>query len=332
MEQERYYLLKKDRLASLLQNHQYKAAQEEIEERLKKNPDQPSLKVTLAEIYCKQGRLAASKILLEEILLADPQNGRALSILGDILLKEQNPQEALHCYRQAFARTPREYLLLQIARALKKMNRLQEALLELDKVLVAKPQNLTFLKEKALVLTRLRLYEQALAIYEKIKELCPADNFVHKEIIRLRSQQKPQTQVLKDLQAVIGMESKKDDAQMHGLLAQKLKAAGLIREALAEYKIASSLEPHNPFFLKQQGFCYYQQKEYELASQFLQEALRHDPADIIVRKTLEKIFTTTGQIEKFVTFLEELLRQRPEQVTLFGTIKKLRKKLPKENK
>lgn len=329
MEQEGYYLLKKDHLSHLLQNQQYKEAQEEIERRLRLNPDQPNLKITLADIYLKLGRLAPAKIILEDILTADPQNDRALSLLGDVFLKEQKPQEALNCYRQAFSRTPREYFLLQTARALKKMNRYEEALLELDKVLITKPQHLTFLKEKALILTRLKRYDQALAIYEKIKELTPADNFVQKEILRLRSQQRPKSQVLKDLQMVVGMESKKDDAQMHGLLAQKLKDAGLIREAIAEYKIAATLDPHNPYFLKQQGFCHYRQKEYDLATQCLQEALRHDPTDIIVRKTLHKIFTTTGQLEKFLVLLEEIFQQHPEQITLMGTIKSLRKKLGK---
>ncbi|MGQ9693516.1 MAG: tetratricopeptide repeat protein [Thermodesulfobacteriota bacterium] len=329
MEREEYYLLKKDHLSHLLQNQQYKEAQEEMEKRLRLNPDQPALKITLADIYLKQGRLAPAKIILEEILATDPQNERALSLLGDVFLKEQKPQEALSCYRQAFLRTPREYFLLQAARALKKMNRYEEALGELDKVLVPKPQHLTFLKEKALILTRLKRYDQALVIYEKIKELTPADNFVQKEILRLRSQQKPKTQVLKDLQLVVGMESKKDDAQMHGLLAQKLKDAGLIREAIAEYKIAATLDPHNPYFLKQQGFCHYRQKEYDLASQFLQEALRKDPTDIIVRKTLHKLFTTTGQLEKFLILLEGIVQEHPEQISLWGTIKSLRKKLGK---
>ncbi|MGB9697876.1 MAG: tetratricopeptide repeat protein [Thermodesulfobacteriota bacterium] len=332
MEQEGFYLFKKDHLSHLLQNQQYKEAQEEIEKRLRLNPDQPTLKITLADIYLKLGRLSSAKIILEEILTADPQNERALSLLGDVFLKEQKAQEALNCYRQAFLRTPREYYLLQAARALKKMNRLEEALLELDKVLITKPQHLTFLKEKALILTRLKRYDQALVIYEKIKELTPADNFVQKEILRLRSLQKPKSQVLKDLQMVVGMESKKDDAQMHGLLAQKLKDAGMIREAIAEYKIATALDPHNPYFLKQQGFCHYRQKEYDLASKCLEEALRQDPADIIVRKTLGKIFTITGQLEKFLTLLEEIFQQHPEQITLWGTIKSLRKKLGKDKK
>ncbi len=332
MEQDGYYFLSKDRLSHLLQNQQYREAQEEIEKSLRLNPDQPALKITLADLYLKQGRLAPAKIILEEILNVDPQNERALSLLGDVFLKEQKPQDAWQCYHQAFLRTPREYFLLQMVRALKKMHRYEEALLELDKVLVTKPQHLTFLKEKALILTRLKRYDQALAIYEKLKELTPADNFVQKEILRLRSQQKPQSQVLQDLQTVVRMESKKDDAQMHGLLAQKLKDAGLIREAIAEYKIAATLDPQNPYFLKQQGFCHYRQKEYDQASQCLQEALRHDPADIIVRKTLQKIFTATGQLEKFLSLLEEIFRHHPEQVNLLGTIRSLRKKLGLNNK
>jgi tetratricopeptide (TPR) repeat protein len=133
--------------------------------------------------------------------------------------------------------------------------------------------------------------------------------------------------VVKELQAVIGMESKKDDAQLHGLLAQRLKGAGLVKEATVEYKRASNLEPNNPYFLKQQGFCHYRQKEYDQAIHCLKEAFQKDPSDYVVRKTLEKSYEARGDLGAYLTFLEETLLQHPDQKSLLGTIRRVRTRL-----
>jgi len=136
--------------------------------------------------------------------------------------------------------------------------------------------------------------------------------------------------VLKELQRVVSMDSKKDDPQMHGLLAQKLKDAGQVREAAAEYQVASSLDPRNLYFLKQEGFCHNRDKNYEEALRCLGEALRRDPADYVVRNTLEKIYSARGEMKKFLPLLEEILREHPEQKPILGTVRRIRKKMEKE--
>lgn len=294
---------------------------------MEKDPHQPWLKASLADLYLRQGRLAEGRILAEEVLADDPQHPQALSVLGDLLSKQHSPKQALDCYRQASLRDSRPYLVLKIARALKEMRQFEEALQELEKVLVVKPENLSFLKEKAVILNRMKKFDQALEAFEKIKEISPGDSFVQKEILRLRSRSRPETQVLKELQVVVGMESQKDDAQMHGLLAQKLKGAGLVREAAAEYKTASALEPGNPYFLKQQGFCHYRGGDYDEAIRCLEEAFRGDPSDYIVRKTLEKSYGAQGKMKRFLDLLEEVYRQHPDQRPLLGTIQRIRKKI-----
>jgi tetratricopeptide (TPR) repeat protein len=207
------------------------------------------------------------------------------------------------------------------------MKLFDNALQELEKVLVVKPKSLPFLKEKAFILNRMKRFDQALETLEKAKEISPDDAFVQKEILRLRSRRRPESQVVKELQAVVGMESKKEDAQLHGLLAQRLKGAGLVKEATVEYKRASNLEPHNPYFLKQQGFCHYRQKEYDQAIHCLKEAFQKDPSDYVVRKTLERSYEAQGDIGGFLTLLEETLLQHPDQKPLLGTIRRIRARL-----
>lgn len=301
--------------------------EEEIQRALQETPDHLALKARLADLYRRQDRLDEARILSEEILVGDPQHPQALCILGDIFLQQRSPRKALECYRQANNRDPRPYLNLRAARALKVMENYPEALQELEKVLVIQRQNIPFLKEKALILNRMKRFEEALDSYERIQEMQPDDPFVRKEILRLRSRTRPRDQVLKELQTIVGMPSKKGDAQVRGLLAQKLKDAGMIREAAAEYAAASTLEPANLYFLKQQGFCHYQLKKYDEAVKCLADAFRKDPADYVVRKTLQKCYETQGNLKEFLDLLEETFGHHPHNKPLLGTIKKVRDQL-----
>jgi tetratricopeptide (TPR) repeat protein len=316
-----------DRIRRLKEGRRYSEAEEEIRRELEKNPEQSFLKASLADLCLRQGRLTEARILIDEVLALDPQHPEALSILGDLFIKQRSPQRALDCYRQAFGRDPKPYLILKTARAFKEMKLFDDALQELEKVLVVRPKSLPFLKEKAFILNRMKRFGQALETLERIKEISPDDAFVQKEILRLRSRRRAESQVVKELQAVIGMESKKDDAQLHGLLAQRLKGAGLVKEAAVEYKRASNLEPNNPYFLKQQGFCHYRQKEYEQAIHCLKEAFQKDPLDYVVRKTLERSYEARDDIGAYLTLLEETLLQHPDQKSLLGTIRRIRTRL-----
>jgi tetratricopeptide (TPR) repeat protein len=330
MEREGPHLSLVERIRRLKDRRQYAEAEQEIRKELEKKPGQPFLKAGLADLFLHQDRLAEARILIDEILSQDPRHPQALYVLGEIFLRQNSPKEALDCFRQAFARDPRDYLILRSARALKEMGRFSEALEELEKVLVVKPKNFPFLKEKGLVLNKMKRFDQALEVFERAKEVFPGDSFVNAEILRLKSRERPGGQVVKELQRVVSMESKKDDAQMHGLLAQKLKEDGQVREAAAEYRVASSLDPRNLYFLKQEGFCHYRDKNYPEAIRCLGEALRRDPSDFRVRNTLGTIYTERGEPEKFLQLLDEILAHHPGHKPTLGTAKKIRKKVGKK--
>jgi tetratricopeptide (TPR) repeat protein len=285
------------------------------------------LKASLADLHLRQERFAEGRILAEEVLAQDPQHPEALSILGDILLKQRHQREALECYRQAYNRAPKPYLALKVVRALKELKDYIEALEEVERVLVVDPGNLAFLKEKALILGRLKRYDQALDVYEKIRELSPNDSFVEKEILRLRGQDRPRGQMATDLRRVVAMESKRDNAQMRGLLAETLKEAGQVREAAAEYGAAADLDPNNPYFIKQQAFCLYRLNQYDEAIRLLSEAFKKDPSDFYVSVTLEKCFKAQGNLKGLLQLFEETLHLHPGERSLYGKIRKLRKRL-----
>ncbi len=327
MERETGYQRVAERIRALKAEGRYPEAEEEIRRELEKDPHNAFFQAGLADLWIKQGRLAEARILAEEVLARDPGQPQALSILGDFFMKRHAPADALNCYRQAFARAGGDYLILRSARALREMKRLEEALEELERVLVAKPKSVSFLREKASLLNQMKRSSDALDTFEKIRDLSPGDSFVEKEILRLKSKSMPDGQAVNELRRVLSMDSKKNDAQMHGLLAQKFRNAGLIREAAAEYKTAAALSPRDHFFLKQEGYCHYRAGDFAAATASLSEALRKDPADAIVRRTLERMYRSRGEEAAFLALLEEVFRAHPEEISLLGTIKRIRKRI-----
>jgi tetratricopeptide (TPR) repeat protein len=216
-------------------------------------------------------------------------------------------------------------LTLRIAKTFREMRRFNEALEALDSVLVRESENLRFLKEKALILNRMKQWDEALRVYEKVQGLDPRDSFVRKEVYRLKGLKRPDQKTIKELETVVKLPSRKDDAQLHGFLGQKLKDAGRLKEALAEFQTASRLAPENLYFLKQEGFCHYQLGAYPETIQALSEVFRKDPKDYIVRTTLKKVYVTTKNIDGFITLLEEVLKDHPHNVKLMGVLRGVKK-------
>ena len=127
------------------------------------------------------------------------------------------------------------------------------------------------------------------------------------------------------------MESKKDDAQMHALLGQKLKEDGQVREAAAEN--IGSPPPWNrgiSIFSSRKGSAITATRIMKRPFDASQKRCAATPADYVVRSTLEKMYSARGEMRKFLHLLEEILREHPEQKPILGTIRRIRKKVEKE--
>ena len=323
--------IKWERARDLKRKGKYEQAEKELTEALEEAPAHLLLKSSLADLYVRQQRLVEARILTEEALASDPGYPQALVVLGEIFSKEKNFDEALNCFRHALRKDGKPYVSLRIARTLRNLERYQEALDELDSVLVTHRENPLFLKEKALTLNRMERYSEALEIYEKVRVLDPGDSFVLKEILRLKGRSRPDEGVVKELSAVVNIPSKRDDPHLHGLLGQKLRETGQVREAAAEYRTAARLAPDDLYFLKQEGYCHYRLKNYSQALECLAGAFQKDPSDFILKGTLEKIYTTLGRLDDFLSLLQQALELHPHNVTLMGKIKKLKKQLEGKN-
>jgi tetratricopeptide (TPR) repeat protein len=327
MDLTEYGRLKWERSRILKKEGKLQDAERELREALEGEPDHPLLKTSMAHLYLRQDRFREARILAESVLSHAPEYPQALYVLGETYYHEGNHEDALRCFVQAAQMDPIPYLTRSIIRTLKRLKRYEEALETVETALMTDRENVRLLMEKALVLERMRLPAEALRTYERLKELDPEDPFVAKAIYKLKSLDRPEKEVIGELQKVLTIPSRKDNPQLHGLLGEKLKKAGRLKEAAAEYEKAGKLAPENPFFKKQEGFCRYKLKDYTAALRLLGEAFRNDPADYILKSTLHRIYSVTGDLKGFVQLIEEVLEEHPHNVKLMGTLRALKKKV-----
>ncbi|MBW2000636.1 MAG: tetratricopeptide repeat protein [Deltaproteobacteria bacterium] len=240
-ELSQYCRIKWERSVRLKREGALQEAENELREALEEQPEHPLLLTSLAQLYLMQDRPREAKILTDTVLSCNPQYPQALHVLGEIYYKENELQKALQCFEQAYEIAPQFYMARGIVKTLRDMKRYGEALEALDRALVHDRDNLRLQKERAVILNRMGRREEALDLYERISKLDPEDRFVRREVYRLKGLERPDEKVVQELKMVVNLESRKDDAQLHEFLGQKLKKLGKLREAAAEFQRAREL-------------------------------------------------------------------------------------------
>ena len=317
--------IKWERARDLKKQGRYQEAERELTEALDEAPNDFLLKSSIAELYLRQDHITEAGILADSILASDPQHPQAQYIRGEIAYKQKEFGDALQYFRSAAMNDTRPYLTLRIARTLRELNRYEEALEILDSVLLKNKEDLYCLREKALILNRMKQWDEALAVYEKVYRLDPEDSFARRQMYKLKGSNRPKETVIRELEKIVSLSSEKDDAPIHELLGQKLKEAGKLQEAAAEFRVAQRLSPDNVYFLKQEGFCHYKLGDYPETCRTLGQAFKKDPDDYIVRGALKKAFQCLQDMDGFIALMEEVIETHPRNMKLLGILKKMKK-------
>lgn len=84
----------------------YDRAQDRYKVALELKPNDNTIKLKLAEAYLKGEKLSEARPLIEGVLSASSTNDRALKLMGDLLMAEGKPKEAIGYYERAVERNP----------------------------------------------------------------------------------------------------------------------------------------------------------------------------------------------------------------------------------
>lgn len=114
-----------------------------------------------------------------ELLRADPQDGRALHLLGEVAARAGRAEDAARFLAQALAIEPENTpARLRYAGLLRQQNKLAEALDELGCVLAREPRHLPACDLKASILAQIGAVEEAILSYSEIVQETGSDPFI----------------------------------------------------------------------------------------------------------------------------------------------------------
>ena len=222
------------------------------------------------------GHFAAAASLYREILKSEPTHFVALSLLGNICIREGQPDEALSVIGEALLINPRSaeaqmnfgYALTQLDRleeaavnfrraieirrdfgeahsslamVLALADRLDEAVAAYRRALEIEPHTAQLHNNLGTALARLGRYEAAVASYRAAIEIDHNSTEYHRHLGFALDQLNRREEALAIFQRAVGLEPTDAQAQCGlGLVASKL---GGVEEAIASYRRAIEIEP-----------------------------------------------------------------------------------------
>lgn len=232
----------------------YSRAAEFFQKALELQPGSTTLKLKLAEAYVKNKQYDAAKPILEEVLKAEGENATALVLMGDLLMGQGKPAEAVNYYTKAWQKSPTADVQLKLAQALTAAGRTDEALRRYQDLIQRSPYNAQ---------ARLGYGDLLLAQGQKDKALEEFQN-----ALRFAGDVETREQAARRI-----VDLKPDD------IATRFRLAGYLREqykydgAISQYEAILKLDPKNIDALIGLGDCYVPKTQYDRALDYYNQAL-----------------------------------------------------------
>jgi tetratricopeptide (TPR) repeat protein len=110
-----------------------------LDSAISKAPSDLKAKASLADLHYRTGRFRQALSLAGSILRDDPDDPRALVVMGNVLRKRKKPREALEYFRLALAVAETDYLWCRVAACHLDIKEPTEALMALDKADTIQP-------------------------------------------------------------------------------------------------------------------------------------------------------------------------------------------------
>jgi tetratricopeptide (TPR) repeat protein len=206
-----YYALSKN--YSLLGKHTL--AIEAGREAVHRAPEQLDYRRSLADIYVMAFDYDAAATQYEEVLRRDSSQVDVLYNLARIY-QQRKPLRALEVYDEIIRRFGAEWdVLLQIAEINGKLGRLDKAAEALAQMAVIDPGNRVLKERLAQVYTGAGKYDQALTVYEDLRELTPNDLGVQVEIAGIHLARGDSARAFSEFDPVLARDSVSLDVKLH---------------------------------------------------------------------------------------------------------------------
>lgn len=295
-------------------------AEKILAEYREKYPDDEYVVGTLLDVYLKRGAYELAQKIIEARLLQEPENFFFLSRKGDLMVALKKDQDAIKIFTNLYHSNPDPHVGWRLAQTYYRLRQYDKAEYYFDQSqpkLFDKPElnYLGFLIKKAR-----KKFDKALDYIDA------AINYSQQSEQYLSQKMKFQTE-LKGISAQQWEKSLKySDAKSEPFvlkeLAEKFLSEGNFAKAEHYYQEILKLDA-NEFIKSRLGYVYYRWAKYDLAlAIFLELPLKNFLMPSFINMVI-KSAQQTGQEQKVVEHLHDLLAKNPEAKSLWGAVKRL---------
>jgi len=300
---------------ALLEFGQYAPAREFLEPALAANPAAADLRLDLAIALFHSGSAEEALKVLDGTP-ADQRQGDYYLLRAQILDSMQKPEEAAAALNRGFNASPtRPDLYFEAALFLLKHKQNQRALQVLEKASRAFPDAPELQLTLAMTYGMVQQYEDGVRILTQMESRWPEWGLpyeIHGISLETRARSE---QAMGLLETAISLGA--DDPNVYYYLASATSHARPEDVDAAQQAIekALRLNPDDPYIQSLAGKIAYRRKEYPAALEHLTTALRLWPAMIEAHETLAGVYKATGEKEKSIAELKEIVRIKQENPT-----------------
>ena len=325
MEKEQFATIKR-----LIQTDTIKA-EEEILELLNQEPENLKYKLLWVELLLKKKAIERAEKICKEVLEKWPTERQALQLKGRILLAKGNKksaQEACEIFQYLFQQSPSQILLYWLLQAHLKAKQPQKAWQLLQNVPFHIQDNFHIRRLQAVILTRLKKYQEALKVYELLLKENPKDAQLKRQVLLIKRYIKGNADWEREIQVIAGMPFAQKDVNLLLTQAQMARQHGNFSEAITLYEKVLKIEPQNKEATLNLGFTLIKCEAPELINkgiEILRQFFLQDPYFHPVRSALFSAYQRQGRVDALLSTLEEALQRHPEKVKIYGWIKRYQK-------
>jgi predicted O-linked N-acetylglucosamine transferase (SPINDLY family) len=266
--------------------------------------------IAMADAHQQAGNLPYAEQICRAVLQAEPNEHRALHMMGIVGLRRGDYQGAQPWLERAVAANPNEAAYLSnLGLALSGQGKLEEATAYYRRALLVNPDYPEANNNLGVVLRDLGQPEEAAKYYEHALTVRPTYADAHNNLAIVLYDMGRFEQAESHFRKAISL--KPGVAEMYNNLGATVRELGRSEEALACYRQALSLKPHNPSTMNNLGILQQQDLHLEAAGAFYRQALAMDPNFVSAYENMSGALGELGRYDEARDLLTKALTLEP---------------------
>jgi len=280
------------------------------------DPNNAQVLLNLATATLENGDLDNAEVLIRQVLSLDAELVEAHHNLGVVLAKAKRPAEARMAWARALELDPQHWQSLDQLTELKSAADLELAEAGYRRLIDAEPDNGEFYRKLAISLCYQTRVPEAIDNYRTALNLNADDtaSLINLGLLLLNQGQADESLVL-FLQA-LALDPDNPDAL--GCTGLALHTLGDQAQAIEMLDRALLAMPERADILNVKGECHQEIGQLDQALESIEKAYQLDPNDLGIRYNRASTLRLRGDLEEARLALDELLSEKPLDVTLFS--------------